>query len=106
MFTSFFSKKEYDLDGKRFKQKFEESSEPVLIDVRTPSDYASGTIPGAQNMDLMSAGFESRVARLDPVKTYFLFCRSGSRSGRAAAIFEKAGLKSYNLAGGIGAWPQ
>ena len=105
MFGSFFSKKENDLDGKTFRQKFEETGNAELIDVRTPGEFSSGSIKGAKNMDLMSADFQSQIQKLDSQKTYFLVCRSGNRSGSAASMFEKLGLKSYNLVGGIGAWP-
>ena len=106
MFSSFFSKKENDLDGKAFKQKFETTDKAQLIDVRSPGEFSSGSIPGAKNIDLMAADFRSRVQKLDKDKTYFLFCRSGNRSGSAGSLFEKLGLKSYNLVGGIGAWPR
>ena len=105
MFNSFFSKKENDLDGKTFRQQFEEINNAELIDVRTSAEFASGTIKGAKNMDLMSADFQSEVQKLDSQKTYFLFCRSGNRSGSAAYLFEKLGLKSFNLVGGVGSWP-
>ena len=39
MFSSFFSKKENDLDGKTFKQKFEETDNTELIDVRTFAEF-------------------------------------------------------------------
>lgn len=106
MFASFFSKKENDLEGKTFRQKFEETNNAELIDVRTSAEFASGTIKRAKNMDLMSANFQTQVQKLDKDRTYFLFCRSGNRSGSATSLFEKLGLKSYNLVGGIGAWPR
>ena len=106
MFNSIFSKKENDLDGKAFKQKFETTDKAELIDVRTPGEFSSGSIPGAKNLDLMAPDFQSQVQKLDKDKTYFLYCRSGNRSGSAASLFEKLGLKSYNLVGGIGAWPR
>lgn len=103
---SFFSKKDNDLDGKAFKQQFESIENAVLLDVRTASEYSGGTIPGAKNIDFMSSDFQSQIQKLDSQKVYFLFCRSGNRSGNAAAAFKKLGLKSFNLVGGIGAWPQ
>ena len=103
MFNSIFSKKENDLDGKAFRQKFETTDRAELVDVRTPGEFSSASIPGAKNLDLMAADFQSQVQKLDKDKTYFLFCRSGHRSGSAASLFKKLGLKSYNLVGGIGA---
>lgn len=106
MFNGFFSKKDSDLDGKAFREKFENTDQAVLLDVRTPAEFNSGSIPGAQNIDFMSPDFQNRIQTLDKDKTYFLYCRSGNRSGSAASIMEKAGFKSFNLVGGIGAWPK
>lgn len=105
MFSSFFSKKENDLIGKDFKNKFLQDKDAVLLDVRTASEYASGTISGAKNIDFLSADFQENVQKLDPAKTYFLFCRSGNRSGSAASLLEKKGIKSFNLIGGVNSWP-
>lgn len=106
MFTSIFSKKENDLDGREFKRRFEATENAELIDVRTPAEFTASTIHGARNIDLMASDFQSRVQELDRDKTYFLFCRSGNRSRSAASLFEKLGFRSYNLVGGVGAWPQ
>lgn len=106
MFNGLFSKNESDLDGAAFKKQFENSENAILIDVRTPEEYASGTIAGAKNMDIMSSDFQAKIQTLDPDKTYFMFCRSGNRSGNAVKLLKNLGLKSYNLVGGIGAWPK
>ncbi|MFN4083815.1 MAG: rhodanese-like domain-containing protein [Bacteroidia bacterium] len=105
MFGNFFSKSYEDLSGSEFKQVIENTENAVLLDVRTPGEFNGGTIPGAINMDIMSYDFHDKVGSLDKNKTYFVFCRSGNRSGQACSMMSKMGLKSYNLAGGIGAWP-
>lgn len=106
MLSSFFSKKENDLDGYNFRKQFETTKNAVLLDVRTPAEYAEGTIPGAENLDYMAPDFQNRIKTLDPDKTYFAFCRSGNRSGGAVSQLSKNGLKAFNLVGGIGAWPR
>jgi rhodanese-related sulfurtransferase len=105
MFGTFFKKAYEDLNGTQFKHNFENTPGAVLLDVRTPSEFISGTIPNAVNIDIMSDDFQSKIANLDKSKTYFVFCRSGNRSGQACSIMSKLGFKTYNLAGGIGAWP-
>lgn len=105
MFSSFFPNKENDLDGRTFKQRFENSNNGVLVDVRTAPEFNNDTIPGAINMDFMSPGFQKEVEKLNKEKTYFVFCRSGGRSSAAASLLRKIGLTSFNLIGGIGAWP-
>lgn len=95
-----------NLNGKEFKTAFQNSKKAVLLDVRTAGEYASGTIKGSRNLDIMSPGFVEAVNKLDKDTEYFVFCRSGNRSGQACNILAKGGLKAYNLAGGIGSWPQ
>ena len=99
-----FSKSYEDLKGPDFKKKCEESS-GVLIDVRTPGEVAAGTIAGSMHIDIMSPGFTAKINQLDKDKSYFLFCRSGNRSGKACEYMTGQGFKAYNLAGGIGEWP-
>jgi rhodanese-related sulfurtransferase len=95
-----------NLRGPEFKEKYNQSKSAVLVDVRTPGEFRSGTVRGARNIDFMSPNFGSQIATLDKSKEYFLLCRSGSRSGQACNLMAKEGFKVYNLAGGIGEWPE
>ena len=74
--------------------------------MRTAGEFKSGTIRGARNIDFMSSLFGSQVSGLDKSKEYFLFCRSGNRSGQACNLMVKEGFKVYNLNGGVGEWPE
>jgi len=77
----------------------------MLLDVRTPSEFASGHISGATNIDFESGTFASDILKLDKSKTYAVYCRSGNRSAQATAIMAKDGFKSiFNLDGGINNW--
>jgi rhodanese-related sulfurtransferase len=74
----------------------------VLIDVRTPGEFAEGNIVNALNIDVQSSSFDSQIAQLDPTKTYALYCRSGNRSGIAAEKMADAGFTSiYNATVGF-----
>lgn len=95
-----------NLSGREFKEKFTASKNAVLVDVRTAGEFSSGNIKGAKNIDFMSASFKDQFLKLDKGKEYFLYCRSGNRSGQASNILSKEGYKVYNLDGGIGAWPR
>lgn len=77
-------------------------NEAVVLDVRTPAEYASGHVEGALNIDLQSRDFADRVRTLDPEQTYLLYCRSGNRSGRAAEIMASMGFRDVYNAGGVG----
>jgi Rhodanese-related sulfurtransferase len=102
---SFGTKAYEDLRGQEFQQKFTSTKGAVLVDVRTAGEFSSGSIKGAKNIDFMSASFVEQFSKLDKSKEYFLFCRSGNRSGQACSILSKEGYKVYNLSGGVGAWP-
>lgn len=78
---------------------------PVL-DVRTPGEFAQGHLAGAINVDVMAADFEDRLDALDAAgrlsseAPVYLYCRSGSRSGRAAAILRRRGYEeAFNIGG-------
>ena len=64
----------------------------VVIDVRTPAEYAAGHIAGAQNIDVEAADFGTRIATLDKKGAYLVYCHSGRRSGLAADQMAKAGF--------------
>jgi len=76
----------------------------VILDVRTPQEYQSGHVKGAQNLDFYN-GFEAAVEKLPKDKVYYLHCASGRRSGMATEIMRKKGFKAYNM-GGFGAVAQ
>lgn len=99
--------KKYDnLNGNTFKSKYEKASKATLLDVRTAAEFASGTLHTAINLDVTSSQFQQGLATLDKDTEYFVFCRSGNRSGSACDLMTAHGLKAYNLAGGINNWPK
>lgn len=94
-----------NLSGQAFKKQLQETPNAVLLDVRTGGEFAAGTIPGALNVDYLSPKFSAAIAQLDKDATYFVFCRSGNRSGQACRLMHKKGYDVRNLAAGIGAYP-
>jgi phage shock protein E len=77
----------------------------VVLDVRTPEEFAAGHIAGAVELDLQGAAFEADVAELDPESPYFVYCHSDNRSGQAVDYLQQQGFGSlYELTGGIAAW--
>lgn len=79
----------------------------VVLDVRTPEEYAGGRIRGAANLDFKSPDFRERAAALDRSKTYLLHCAVGGRSKKAEDLFKELGFGSvYNMLGGMTAWKQ
>ena len=84
----------------------EQTSASVILDVRTVEEFESGYIKGALNMDIRGgADFIASVEALDKSKSYFVYCRSGARSGQACQLMSQMGFSAvYNLEGGVLAW--
>lgn len=76
-----------------------------IIDCRTPGEYHMGHIPGAKLVDLMDPAFREKVGQLDKNKTYYVYCRSGSRSMTACRVMSDAGIEDlYNVKFGLMGW--
>lgn len=73
----------------------------VLLDVRTPSEFAAGHLSGARNVNFLSTDFPDQVAKLDPNTTYVLYCKSGNRAGQAGTLMLQKGFKNVVNAGGF-----
>lgn len=77
----------------------------MILDIRTPEEFAKGHIPGAILMDYKSNDFERRLAALDKSKTYIVHCQSGGRSGRSLSKFEQLGFEHIlHLKAGYRGW--
>ena len=77
-----------------------------VLDVRTEEELEEGQIPNAKNIDIyLGQGFMDELEKLDKSKNYYVYCRSGNRSGQACAIMNSLGFENaYNLAGGFMNW--
>lgn len=77
----------------------------IIIDVRTPEEFASGYIEGATNVDFYEPGFADTISQLDKNAAYSVYCRSGNRSGQTLDLMESLGFTNVlDLEGGIGSW--
>lgn len=79
--------------------------EAVLLDIRTPEEFADGNITGSVNIDFYAADFRSRLEALDRDATYIVYCRSGNRSDSAMDLFADLKFTSvYEVQDGILGW--
>lgn len=79
----------------------EQGDDLVLIDVRTPEEFADGHVAGAEMIDIQAEDFADRIAELDPDATTVVYCRTGNRSARAAAYMDEQGFTDVYDAGGF-----
>lgn len=95
-----------ELTQDKWWQELDKSEEAVILDVRTPEECAEGIIPNAIEIDILNPElFMLEIEKLDKDKDYFIYCRSGGRSGQACSIMEQMGFNStYNLLGGMLEW--
>jgi len=82
-------------------QKQVETQPGIIIDVRTQEEYNAGHLAAAnQHHNLLNGDFKAQLKSLDKDKTYYLYCRSGNRSGQAAQLMVQNGFnKVYNIGG-------
>lgn len=77
----------------------------TVVDVRTPAEYSSGHLADAVNIDIEGSTFEEQITSLPREDTYFVYCRSGNRSGVATDKMADLGFTTvYDLQGGIAEW--
>ena len=92
------------VDSNKFEEQMKESTSQI-IDVRTTEEFSDGHIVNAVNMDVTSDDFEAKIASLDKEKPVMVYCKSGGRSAKAAAILRDNGFKQvYDLDGGMIGW--
>lgn len=88
-----------------FEQLAHQADSVVVLDVRTPQEFAEGHLRRAVAIDINDSSFLSTaLERLPMEKTIAVYCRSGRRSAKAAALLAAKGYIVVNLDGGIIAW--
>jgi len=86
-------------------QKNKANPKFVILDVRTPKEFASGHIEDAINLDYYAKTFLDDLDRLDQTKTYLIYCRTGNRSGKTFNFMKELRFqKVYHMVGGITRW--
>jgi rhodanese-related sulfurtransferase len=77
----------------------------LVLDVRTPAEFAEWHLTGALNMDVQTRDFETQVGSLDRRNTFLVYCRSGNRSTKAVQTMERMGFQSvYHMTEGVIGW--
>ncbi len=94
------------LDPVALRDAGRSASAPVIVDARTPDEYAAAHIPGAINIPVTE--LPDRLGELPPDQQIVTYCmmqhRGSSRGERAAAFLQEHGRQARVLDGGLPAW--
>lgn len=82
-----------------------ESSDYLIVDVRTQEEYDEGHIPEAVCIPNETIGSEPPEELADFEQALFIYCRSGRRSKEAAQKLADMGYAQVYEMGGINTWP-
>ncbi len=95
-----------NLEQEVWRDQLKNDANAIVLDVRTEEEFNEGFIPEAINIDIYKGqGFIYAIEELDKSKNYYVYCRSGGRSGQACSIMNQLGFdNSFNLLGGIMNW--
>jgi rhodanese-related sulfurtransferase len=73
----------------------------ILIDVRTPEEYANGHLENAVNINWYDSNFGASFDTIDRDKTIYVYCKKGGRSAKAAQHLDSLGyVHVVDLLGG------
>ncbi|NOQ72056.1 MAG: hypothetical protein GQ574_08650 [Crocinitomix sp.] len=94
-----------DVDSKEFNV-MRISYGGILLDIRTPEEYANGAIDNAMNINYLDAGFSKQIQSLEPNRAIFLYGQTGERSEKVKNLLCQEGFSQvYHLIGGYENWP-
>ena len=82
-----------------------EEADYVILDVRTPEEFAVGHIPDAINIPNEDIGTAQIPELPDKAQVIFVYCRSGNRSKQASEKLAALGYTNIVEFGGINSWP-
>ena len=91
-----------NIEADELNGKIKAGEDFLLLDVRTPQEYAQQAIEGAYLIPLQELG--SRIDELPKKKEIIVYCRVGNRSAYACSYLSRMGYSVKNLEGGIMAW--
>lgn len=95
-----------NLTQEEWAEQLAKDDNAVVLDVRTDAEVADGIIENAIHFDIYKGQeFISEIEDLDKSKNYYVYCRSGKRSGQACQIMAQLGFdNAFNLEGGMLEW--
>jgi len=90
---------------KELQARLQSTAAPVVIDVRSPAEYATGHIPGAVNIPFDRVA--ERISEIDAPHGVALYCMVGPRARKGESALLAAGYSSVlHVEGGLLAWQE
>ncbi len=95
-----------DLKQEEWWDQFLKDDKGMLLDVRTDEEVAEKTLDNTLHLDFYRGqDFLNDLEKLDKSKNYYVYCRSGNRSGQTCLLMQQLGFENtYNLIGGMNEW--
>ncbi len=91
------------IEPSQLQARLESGEAPVVIDVRTPEEYAAGHIPGAQNIPFDQVA--ERISEVDAPHGVALYCMVGPRARKGEAALLASGYETVlHIEGGLAGW--
>ena len=96
-----------NVDADQAEKLISQQTNIIVLDLRTPKEFAAGHLAGATNIDFFASSFEKKLSALDKDKTYLVHCAVGGRSAKVREKMKALNFTSiYHLDGGIKAWEE
>jgi len=93
------------LNSSEAKELLKKSKSIVILDVRTPEEFAMGHLKGAKNIDIRQSDAYSKIDKLNRKARYLVYCRTNHRSGVAVEYMKQKGFKTvYQMMDGFPGW--
>jgi len=94
-----------DVKAQEASGLIEQDDALIVLDVRTPEEFAAGHVPGAINVNFKGEDFTEQLAKLDHSATYVLHCKSGGRSVKALDVMKAESFENIiHMSDGFDAW--
>jgi rhodanese-related sulfurtransferase len=93
------------ISGAELTERIEKGAAPLVLDVRTPEEFASGRVPGARNVPLTT--LPERIDDLGDAREgeIVVYCERGGRAAKAESLLRDAGFTHVrHLEGDMSAW--
>ena len=95
----------YDMESPQAAAMLKKFPSFVILDIRTPREFAAGHLKGAKNIDFYGDDFAAKLKKLDKKKGYLVHCASGGRSGKSMKQFKIQGFTTiYHIDDGYRGW--